>query len=366
MPAMREMAEREASRGQRSRLRHPPRLRLHPGSRPSCRQPRVGEKDLAICVGRFPGCSATALQAGQKKKSFALFQFFSYHPNVNQMNTQPANFAKILLPFVIATTLGVISPSLAIADVININPIKDNTLYEYDPAEGDHSNALGNHFFSGETAMGELRRGVLAFDIAGSIPSGSTILGVTLSLNMSRTGSDTPRNVELHRLLADWGEGTSVAPGEEGDGAPATTNDATWRHRFFDTIFWTTEGGDFSGTVSASQSVGAVGVYMWSSPLMVADVQSWLNNPATNFGWLVLGDESDILTAKRFDTRESASPPVLTIQYRPAGPRPTPTPRPRPTPSSRPTPSAFSHPSLFLLRLFAVLPAAQSALPIGD
>ena len=58
-------------------------------------------------------------------------------------------------------------------------------------------------------------------------------------------------------MLADWGEGTSVAPGEEGDGAPATTNDATWRHRFFDTIFWTTEGGDFSGTVSASQSVGA-------------------------------------------------------------------------------------------------------------
>ena len=36
--------------------------------------------------------------------------------------------------------------------------------------------------------MGELRRGVLAFDIAGNIPAGSTILGVTLSLNMSRTG----------------------------------------------------------------------------------------------------------------------------------------------------------------------------------
>ena len=282
------------------------------------------------------------------------------------MNTQLAGFPKILLPFVIATILSGIGPSLAIAQLANINPIKDNTLYEYDPAEGDHSNALGNHFFAGETAMGELRRGVLAFDIAGSIPSGSTILGVTLSLNMSRTGSDTPRNVELHKLLADWGEGTSVAPGEEGDGAPATTNDATWRHRFFDTIFWTTEGGDFSGTVSASQPVGAVGVYTWSSSQMRADVQSWLDDPASNFGWLVLGDESDILTAKRFDTRESASPPVLSITYRPPGPRPTPTPRPRPTPSSRPTPSAFSHPLLFLLRFFALLPTAQSPLPLDD
>jgi hypothetical protein len=278
-----------------------------------------------------------------------------------KMNIQPATFRKILFPFVIAAMLGGIAPSLAIAQLANINPIKDNTLYEFVPADGDRSNALGLHFFTGETGMGELRRGVLAFDIAGNIPAGSAILGVTLSLNMSMTPSGTPRTTELHKLLADWGEGTSQASGGEGEGAPATTNDATWRHRFFDTIFWTTEGGDFSATVSASQSVGTVGMYTWSSSQMVADVQSWLNDPATNFGWLVLGDESEIATAKRFDTRESASPPVLTIQFRPA-----PAPRPRPTPHPRPTPSAFSHPLLFLLRLFALLPAAQSALPVGD
>jgi hypothetical protein len=75
--------------------------------------------------------------------------------------------------------------------------------------------------------MSELRRGVLAFDIAGSIPPGSTITAVTLSLNMSMTIDPTPRTVELHKLLADWGEGTSHAPGGEGDGAPATTNDTT-------------------------------------------------------------------------------------------------------------------------------------------
>jgi hypothetical protein len=87
--------------------------------------------------------------------------------------------------------------------------------------------------------------------------------------------------------------------------------------------------------VSASQSVSDVGPYTWSSAQMVADVQSWLDNPAGNFGWLVLGDEKPTLTSKRFDTRESASPPVLTIQYIPA-PRVLPTPRPRPTPAPRP------------------------------
>jgi hypothetical protein len=246
---------------------------------------------------------------------------------------------KTFLALTLATTLAFTAAKSVSAAIINLTPSKDNTLYEFDPAEGDFSNALGNHFFAGLTAgltgPPEIRRGVLAFDIAGHIPPGSAIIAVTLSLNMSRTIDGTPRTVELHKLLADWGEGTSIAPGEEGEGAPATPNDATWRHRFFDTIFWTNEGGDFSATVSASQSVGGVGQYIWSSAQMVADVQSWLDNPASNFGWLVLGDESAPATARRFDTRESASPPVLTIQFIPE-PRVLPTPLPRPTPAPRP------------------------------
>src|SRR6266481_9542274 len=105
--------------------------------------------------------------------------------------------SKTLLAIVLTTAFGFIANS-ATAAIINITPSKDNTLYEYDPADGDTSNALGFHLFAGKTAMGELRRGVLAFDIAGSIPAGSTITGVTLSLNMSKTPLDDPRTVELH------------------------------------------------------------------------------------------------------------------------------------------------------------------------
>jgi hypothetical protein len=243
--------------------------------------------------------------------------------------------SKKLIALIIAALFGYIGPGLARAATISVNPSKDNTLYQYIPADGDRSNALGFHFFAGETGMAELRRGVVAFDIVGHIPPGSTITAVSLTMNMSRTALNTAYTIELHKLLADWGEGTSHAPGEEGDGAPATPNDATWRHRFYDTIFWTAEGGDFSVTVSASQSVGGIGQYTWNSTQMVADVQSWLDNPVSNFGWLVLGDETTIATAKRFDTRESANPPVLTITYTP-GPRVIPTPRPHPTPRPRP------------------------------
>ena len=233
------------------------------------------------------------------------------------MNTQPVNSPKTLLPLILAAALGGIGPSLASATTININPSKDNTLYQFVAVDGDRSNGVGTRLFTGETDEAEIRRGVLAFDIAGNIPAGSTITSVSLSMNMSRAFDNTARIVELHKLLADWGEGTSDASGMEGQGIAATTNDATWRHRFYNTIFWTTQGGDFSGTVSASQSVGAIGQYVWSSAQMVADVQSWLDNPSTNFGWLVKGDESTSPTAKRFDSRQSTVPPVLTIGYTP-------------------------------------------------
>src|SRR4029453_11532934 len=48
------------------------------------------------------------------------------------------------------------------------------------------------------------------------------------------------------------------------------------------------------------------------------DVQSWLNEPGTNFGWLIRGDEAVNQTAKRFDSSENGTVsrrPSLTIDY---------------------------------------------------
>src|SRR5206468_6030183 len=83
------------------------------------------------------------------------------------MKTQLVNIPKTLVPLILAALLGGIAPTLASATTININPSKDNTLYEFVSVDGDRSNALGDHFFAGMTADGLIRRGVLAFDIAG-------------------------------------------------------------------------------------------------------------------------------------------------------------------------------------------------------
>lgn len=70
---------------------------------------------------------------------------------------------------------------------------------------------------------------------------------------------------------------------------------------------------------SATAVVGEIGSYTWSSTsALVADIQNWLDNPDSNFGWLVLGDETGNRTTKRLDSRENESEenrPVLTIKY---------------------------------------------------
>jgi hypothetical protein len=51
---------------------------------------------------------------------------------------------------------------------------------------------------------------------------------------------------------------------------------------------------------------------------MVADVQLWLDAPATNFGWLIKGNESGSKTASRFNSKGNSnisSRPVLRVTY---------------------------------------------------
>ena len=194
---------------------------------------------------------------------------------------------------------------------------RDNTLFEF--AGVDLSNGAGPAFFAGRTkqAQGSIRRGLIFFDLTDSgIPPNALVTQVTLQLHLSDSNIGT-QNVTLHRLVADWGEGNSFS---QGAGAVPTAGDATWRHTFFDTAFWTTPGGDFSSTASAGASIGDIGFYSWSSIRMALDVQEWLITPAANFGWILLGNETLAGSAKRFDSRENPTPanrPLLIIEYQP-------------------------------------------------
>src|SRR5688572_8232452 len=144
----------------------------------------------------------------------------------------------ILIPFVI--------PLAAAGTIVNLSADQDNTMYADNSL---NSNGAGDYIFAGATDNGFARRALVRFDVS-AIPPGSTINSVSLRLFCSRAKQNTGYQVALHRLLADWGEGTSHAGGEEGQGAPATLNDATWTYRLYPGSLWSSPGGDYFAIAS--------------------------------------------------------------------------------------------------------------------
>lgn len=240
-----------------------------------------------------------------------------------------ALFTRRLAP-IAAAALGLAFAAAAAAETVVLSPVKDNSLFG--PPFDTMSNGAGPHLFAGETLFAGVRRALLEFDVAGSLPAGAVIESATLTLNLSLgVGLDQP--LFLHRVTSEWGEGTSNSgTGNQGSGtgggagAPATTGDATWANTFFPGEFWQTAGGDFGDMPSAVTIVSnVIGDYSWqSTPLTVADVQLWLNDPAQNHGWIIFGIELGDFTgkAKRFASRENPDPavrPRLTITYSTGG-----------------------------------------------
>lgn len=216
--------------------------------------------------------------------------------------------------------LSILGAGTSRADMVTLGASQDNTLYI--DVSGAVSNGAGPTMFSGKTGVfgTGARRALVQFNVAGGIPAGATITAVQLRLYMSQsvTGASP---IALRRVTNSWGEGISDGGPTGGQGVPAEANDATWIHRFYSGVNWANPGGDFDAASSATINVGGLGTYTWgSTAAMVADVQSWLDAPAGNNGYLLLGNEVVDGSAKRFETRESTSAnnrPQLIVTYTP-------------------------------------------------
>jgi hypothetical protein len=208
------------------------------------------------------------------------------------------------------------------ADVVTITPTKDATIFN--DGNGSHADGMQSTMYAGRAGTNTtypVRRALVAFDVAGAVPAGSTITSVQVRLYMSQTTVGS-FNFTLNRLTTNWNEGPTV--GQSGGGGNSQVGDTTWLHTFWNNQFWTTAGGDFAAAASATASIGnAVQYYTWNSTAaLVADVQGWLDTPAANFGWIVRGPEGGLKTAKQFESRQSLAQfrPQLVINYTPPGP----------------------------------------------
>lgn len=220
-----------------------------------------------------------------------------------------------------AFALSALFCSIAPADVLSLEPERDNTMYEDSP--GTNSNGSGSYIFAGfQASNGWSRRALLRFDLS-AIPAGSTVNSVQLSLYVTQTITG-PDDFDLHRVTRDWGEAGSDAPGQEGGGTTAQNGDATWVTAFHPSTSWGLAGGDFITTASATASVDAVGTTsVWSAAGLTADVQSMINGALPNFGWLLKHTDEIQTTpgvgnAKRFASREGSilsQRPILTVDF---------------------------------------------------
>jgi len=226
-----------------------------------------------------------------------------------------ARWGVTLLGFFIAARLS--------ADTVIFYPVADTTLFETDPNNNfgaDSTLVAGTT--AGSRGLALRSRALIKFDPGSSIPTNAVISSASLTVKVD--ANPTPRAdsvFDVRRVLRSWNEGKKSGQ----RGAAATSGETTWRARFFGTTnLWAVPGGatnvDFSATIGASTMVRGVGVYTFASTSnLVADVQSWLQDTNSNFGWIMMTEsEGTPRTARRFYARERKNTndiPRLVVEF---------------------------------------------------
>lgn len=215
---------------------------------------------------------------------------------------------------------------------VTLPAIQDNTIY----SESDSSYGAGLCLQVGRPGQARgnvplIRRALVQFDLT-SIPAGSKIVSARLDLFRLVQGGPGNR-LRVYKLLQDWGEGNSGAgepcsPPPKQFGFAPTESSSTWNYRFYGArAVWQTEtgttlhGGNFRSSFSDSEFVDplAQNVGLASSGI-TNDAADWLRDPASNHGWILLGDEENLGTGLRFASRQDTlptHPPSLTVFFTP-------------------------------------------------
>lgn len=163
----------------------------------------------------------------------------------------------------------------------------------------------GNFGEAKEFALGSDARALIYFDLS-SLPAASTVYSATLTLS---TPGDPygPITVDLHRVTADWNEGTDL------NGTTTPADGATWNERK-PGIAWTTPGGDYDPTVISSFNFTTPG----ESPTydVTGLVRDWVNQAQPNYGLILIGRLPEAgLSIIASDKPSVNARPKLTIDY---------------------------------------------------
>lgn len=195
------------------------------------------------------------------------------------------------------TRLGKVPTTISFQDGVSPTAGYAGTLDTYIWDTSPTTNRGTETTFVVDTAVGvetDQRKGLLKFDIS-TIPVGSTVVGAYLDLWISAEG----QGFKMHRMLISWDESStynSLSGGVDNDGVDAAVAIDAQNAINLDTI------------VSVTLKTN----------LALSTIQGWVNDPSTNYGWLLEQISSATGDGLQFDSRQSITAsrrPKLTIRY---------------------------------------------------
>lgn len=220
---------------------------------------------------------------------------------------------RFAIPFLSALTCWTLGSLWA--ETVEFLPVADTSLLAVTPG-----NNLGaaERLAVGGTAKKLPARGLFRFDPTSKLPAGATIVGASLLFRVVKEPEPSVASpFKVHRLLVEWTEG--LGKGDAGE--PARPEESTWNHRVHPTTAWSTPGGapgiEFAAVASAEIGMAGLGSYAMAGEGLRSDVEGWLRDPTTNFGWILMSaDETTALTSRRVASREDlANAPRLVVDY---------------------------------------------------
>ena len=210
--------------------------------------------------------------------------------------------SRYIARFVLAWLLSFGAPGISQAGSVSLHPSADTSITQKSSLKPD-TLTVGTTGPSGGSASS---RALLKFDIAGNIPSNTIITSVALTVTVLNVPA-TPTNsiFDLRAVLEAW-----------------SVSDATWTNRLAATP-WSVPGGaigvDYSGNISQTNFFGSTtGLYTFvSTSNLVTDVQKWLQNSNSNFGWIIISEKQGTNFTERTlaSSGNTANAPTLIIQY---------------------------------------------------
>jgi len=226
--------------------------------------------------------------------------------------------------------LALLAQSSAIfAATLSLTATEDTSIFSGHP----NGNIGGSTLVAGTNQQNAwIGRAMFRFDLS-VIPAGAIIDSAEVTLSVvtipdpMQHGGPQNSDFGLYRLLVSWGEGVGV---NVIGLSPPAAGDATWISRHHGSDLWKSPGGaaddgldemeDYVGSASSSAFVTGLGDFAFgSTPSTVADAQLWLDNPALNFGFMLISSSEGIAgTGRRFASTEISSPgtpPTLQLSY---------------------------------------------------